>query len=252
MLTLVLAKMDAASVIGIYTIDGVKNRMPERALYLHPSAASHFLTISPWAVVSDMFRTPESSLDAIQRGRGALPPGFSLHNYGIAIDLDVDDSRKNLAKVVGRSVTKADLDDAMESVGYFCHRRDHLEGKSKEHPNDESWHYNHLGIGTEIEPRFKTTAGYAEALIQSMYGAELKPGEFECQVLLKKLRLYSGKIDGDIGPISKSAIRVFKRGWGLGDNSKLDDRTRRTLAYVACERSIQAIAATDQIPLPGV
>jgi hypothetical protein len=228
MLKLKLKKMPS-HVQGIYGPN--KDRMPERALFLHPEAADSFFGFCEYAVVSDMFRSPESSLAAVRAGRGAKAPGFSGHNYGLAIDLDVKATMRMLVErgnLPGAS--KLTLDRFMEDHGWFCHRRDHLL-------DHESWHYNFLGIGAVISPKVRTTSGYIEARILELYGDQLKPDDVTCQGLLANLGIYNGKLDGEIGPISKAAINVFRRGWGLGEGT-LDTRTRRTLAYVACEKQI--------------
>ncbi len=218
------------AVAGIYTARGERGRMPDRLRWLHPDAARAYMTISSWAVVSDMFRSPESSLEAVRRGRGALPPGYSAHNFGMAIDIDIGESSRRLAKRIGRArVSKAELDEACESAGWFCHRRDHTMGH-------EAWHYNHLGIGEKIGDKFHSTAGWIEAKIADLYGDELAPDDVECQVALRTLRIYSGAVDGDIGPLSREATRVFQRAWELRETGRLDARTRRTLALVAAEK----------------
>lgn len=231
MLTLQLASIPSDKCKGIYGPD--KNKMPARALYLAPLVARSFLLISQTVIVSDMFRSPESSLAAIRADRGAKSPGFSGHNYGLAIDLDV----KNTLRQSNFSGKEA-LDSFMQHNGWYCHRRDHLTGKSKMHPNDESWHYNFLGPGVVISPRVNSTSGYIEAEIQKHYGDKLKLSSTQIQECLKKLRLYSGELDGAIGPISKEAIRVFQRAWGIDETGKPDLKTQRTLAYVSADRQV--------------
>lgn len=228
-LVLALDPLPSDVVTGIYTIKGRgPNRMPDRALFLHPEAAEEFLEISDTLIVSDIFRSPESSLAAVQSGRGALPPGRSAHNFGLAVDLDV---RKSMAR--NKFKTKKELDEYMEAHGFYCHRRDHQITDLK----GESHHFNFLGVGTVIGPRFTSTSGWIEARIQKEYGKFFTLTSAEIQKALTKLRLYSGAIDGQIGPLSKQAIRVFRRGWGLGDSDQLTADTMRTLAYVSCERS---------------
>lgn len=230
MLHLRLTPLAHDKVIGIYKVGGVAARLPERMRYLHPDAARAFGAIEEWAVISDMFRSPESSLRAVREQRGALPPGFSAHNFGLAIDLDLNESRQNLARRIGRpTVSKAELDEAMESAGWFCHRRDHTNGF-------EAWHYNALLIGAYIPASNRTTAPLIEARILELYGADLNPVDVECQAALKRLGLYGGAIDGAIGPLSREAVRAFQRTWGLAETGKLEPKTRRTLAYVAAVR----------------
>lgn len=232
-LVLQLTPLASSAVIGIYTVGGKPDRMPARALFLAPHAAEQYAAIASWVIVSDMLRTPESSLEAVRRGRGALPPGYSAHNFGFAIDIDTSSScrRLGIARGQGRAATKAELDAEMELHGWFCHRRDHKL-------DHEAWHFNALGRGTVIAPKYKSTAGWVEGRIQAAYGPDLEPDDAECQAALGKLRMYTGAIDGDVGPLTREAVRVFQRAWELRDTGVLDDRTRRTLALVACERDL--------------
>jgi hypothetical protein len=225
MLTLNLVSVP--HVTGIYTVKGVANQLPDRMRWLHPSAAGMFRAIEDWVVVSDMFRSSDSSLAARRAGRGAMPPGYSAHNYGLAIDLDLTASARNLARLIKRPrVTKGELDEAMASAGWFCHV---LE------PHDwgafESWHFNALGI--HVHPYGRRSSDDVEDLIVSLYGKQFAPDEIECQAALSLLGMYSGALDGSIGPLTREATRAFQRAWGIAETSRLDERTKRTLAYVA-------------------
>lgn len=232
-LILELSILPIERVRGIYTIKGVAARMPPRALYLWPPAAAAFLDgpdeLCDLVVVSDIFRSPESSLEARRTGRGAKAPGFSAHNFGLAIDLDIEDSLKR-----GGFKSKEDLDIFLESKGFYCYRRDHritdLLG--------ESHHFNFLGPYADISSKVTSTAGYVETRIFDLYGESFTLSNHDAQRALAKLGLYHGDMDGLIGPISRQAIGVFQRGWGLADNRTLDAKTTRTLAYVASERNI--------------
>lgn len=205
---------------GIYAVKGLDFKsLPARMRFLASDAAASFAEIEPWAVVSDMWRSPESSLQAVREGRGAQPPGWSAHGIGLAIDLDIAASKALLGVA-----TKAALDATMERHGWFCHRRDHVLGF-------EAWHYNFLGVGAKVAGAL--TSDEVEAAILARHGAELAPDDAECQRLLAKLGMYGGEIDGDIGPRSREAARAFERAWGLNVDGVLDARTRRTLAFVA-------------------
>ncbi len=220
-------------VVGIYTVGGKADKMPARCRFLSPHAAEQYAAIASWAIVSDMLRSPESSLEAVRRGRGARPPGYSAHNFGFAIDLDTTSTcrRLGVARGKGRPATKAELDAEMELHGWFCHRRDHKL-------DSEGWHFNALGKGTVIASKFRSTAGWIEGRIQAAYGPDLEPDDAECQSALGRLRLYHGAIDGDAGPLTHEATRVFQRAWELRETGALDASTRRTLALVACEREL--------------
>ena len=218
------------TVRGIYTVNGVAGRMPERTLYLEPAAADSFVAnLLPWVVVSDVLRSAESSLAAVRRGRGAQAPGFSAHNYGFAIDIDTKPTMK-----AGGHRNKAALDEAMERLGWFCHRRDHLL-------DSESWHYNFLGVGYVVSPKSSRTSVDVEALIPRRYGADMAPSDAQCQAMLASLRMYSGAIDGDVGDLTREAVRVFQRAWAskrVTETGKLDAATRRTLAFVTASREV--------------
>jgi hypothetical protein len=232
MLTIRLEQLLTSRVTGIYTVNGVPGRLPDRMRLLHPDAARMFRAIEDWVVVSDMFRSPESSLAAVRAKRGAQPPGFSAHNYGLAIDLDLDASAKRLAALVKcKTISKSDLDEAMASAGWFCHRLD-------EHDFDdfEAWHFQ--GLSIHARPAGNRSSDEVEARILELYGRDLAPEDRECQASLRQLGMYHGALDGDIGPLTREATRAFQRAWGVVETGKLDARTRRTLAYVSCGRTV--------------
>src|SRR5688500_12553699 len=84
-----------ATIYGIYDPNG--ETVHKRARWLHPASAQAFNAMSAEkrVRVSDVLRSAESSLNAVKAGRGAQRPGFSGHNYGFSIDLDVDWMLKN-------------------------------------------------------------------------------------------------------------------------------------------------------------
>lgn len=233
-LTLQLSQLPADTA-GIYKVGGVAGRMPARALFLHPDAAHSFVQhLSRQVVVSDVFRSAESSLAAVRSGRGAKPPGFSGHNYGLSIDIDV---KATWSALKGPSVRldKGVLDAALEALGWYCHRRDRLM-------NPECWHYNWLGVGMPIDPKHHSTAMYIEGHILALYGNRFVLDATGVQDALSKCGMYHGAIDGEFGPISREAVRVFQRAWGLKADAVPGPATQRTLAYVACDRQLVPVA----------
>lgn len=237
-LVLDLVEIPADRVKGIYTIGGVPGLLPRRALYVHPDAVDDFLEMADaGAVVSDLFRSPESSLAAVQSGRGALQPGRSAHGFGLATDFDVAKTMKAL-----RLATKQALDDFAAAHGFYCHRRDHKITPLK----GEGHHFNHLGdaLGAyAVRPNEASTAPAIERRIESLYGHAWRDIDLTvAQAQLARLGLYRGDLDGKLGPISKAAVRVFRRGWGLGDSDRIDARTFRTLVYVAAGRRISRLS----------
>jgi hypothetical protein len=218
------------NVLGIY--GATKDVFPAKMARLHPDAAAAFLAaekgLGVRLRVSDMFRTAEQSLQARAQKAGVQPPGWSLHNYGVAIDIDTD------AMLKSTKLAKPALDKEMEKYGWFCHRKDGKRGM-------EDWHYNYFGVGEAAAPFLKacasstnTSAG-GDAKILSLYKDALTLDAKEVQECLAHLKLYSGEIDGAIGPRSKEALMAFQRTWKLQPSGQVDKKTERTLAYVSAD-----------------
>lgn len=223
-----IALRPVQNVLGIY--GKAKDQFPARMSYLHPEAAAAFDAVQALVGqrlrVSDMYRAPADSLVAMQSKRGVQPPGFSAHNFGLAIDIDTD------AMLDVLKCSKAVLDVTMQSKGWFCHRRDSRRGM-------EDWHYNYLGADSAAllqHASATSTAGAIEARIQQLYGPRFLLTDSEAQAALKAEGLYAGAIDGKIGPKSKAAVAAFQQKWGLPPDGVLNARTERTLAVVTAER----------------
>lgn len=231
LLSLKLARVP--NVLGIYGVS--KDAFPAKAALLHPLAAEGFAAlqarIGKRVRVSDMFRTAEESLAARRQKSGVQPPGFSLHNYGIAIDIHTD------AMLAATGMPKPVLDTVFRAAGWYCHRKDGQRGM-------EDWHYNFLGTGPaaekllEASAKSSSTSAAGEAHIVQLYADGLKLTPHETQEALAALRMYAGEIDGLLGPRSQEAIRVFQRAWALEETGTVDTRTERTLAYVTATKEI--------------
>jgi len=227
---LALNLVSVPNVLGIYGAS--KSDFPAKMARLHPDAAAAFKAAEAGLGirirVSDMFRTAEQSLQARATKKGVMPPGWSLHNYGIAIDIDTD----NVLKAT--KLTKPALDKEMEEYGWYCHRKDGKRGF-------EDWHFNFLGVGEAAAPFLKVaasstnTSSAGDAKILSLYKDALTLTPVEVQECLAHLKLYSGDLDGQIGPRSKEAIMAFQRTWRLQPSGQVDKKTERTLAYVSAD-----------------
>lgn len=213
---------------GIYPlINGMPNRtdagrLPERMMYLHPSALASFLSLG--VRCSDILRSASGSLHAIQEGRGAMPPGYSGHNYGLSVDIDVDGEMKR------RKLTKPRLDEYMARRGWQCHRTDGKLGP-------ECWHYNYL---PHYAPRGtpRSTAEYLEAHIMALYEPQMRLSVMQCQNALSSLGMYDGALDGIIGPRTNAASAQFARAWGLGEHDTVTHtKLQRVLAFVTATRT---------------
>jgi hypothetical protein len=210
---------------GIYGPN--KDKMPGRALYLAPDAAQALLHLESTCggmTYSDIWRSAESSLSARQSGRGAQRPGYSGHNFGLSIDVAVDETCKR------HGWTYSQLCARLAEVDWYCHRQDGMRGK-------EDWHFNFLG-GAPNDLLYanahdhNTWALPVEHAIVRRYGEQFNLAPAEQQRALQKLGLYQGDVDGQLGPRSRAAREAFERAWlCTGD----DRQYLRTLAFVAAE-----------------
>lgn len=241
MLTLALTQVSAR---GIYaTKDG---KLPPRWARLHPEAAAALQRVEGFEsfVFSDMFRTPEQSLQAAREKRGVQPPGYSAHNFGLAVDLALEDfAVPGVADGGTRAGTLSQLKVSYPELcarlaveGWHCHRRDGKLGA-------EAWHFNWLGphvgvaLALALVENPRTWADAAEHAIQAWYGPALVCTETEAQTALAALGLYRGELDGRFGPRSREALRAFQRTWALRETGLLDARTQRTLCVVTASVS---------------
>jgi hypothetical protein len=224
------------SVKGIYG-DGVLFRSSR---YLHPEAAESFEKLEDETgglVYTGMRRTAEASLAASRAKQGVQPPGYSGHNYGLSVDVAIEDftvpggTERRQGTLTSLGLSYPELLAVMEKHGWYCHRRDRQRGF-------EEWHFNFLemskGANHYLAAAGRSWALAIESLIQDLYGASFDLRDLEMQEALQKLGLYGGGLDGIIGPRSKEAIWAFQRAWKL-TKGPADGATQRTLAFVAAE-----------------
>lgn len=203
--------------------------VPAWMRFMEPGAADAVVRLeheSGGLVYTDIWRTAEVSLWAMRQKSGVQPPGFSGHNFGLSIDFAVDATLKKLGWDYNKFL------DFLENRNWFCHRRDRKRGS-------EDWHFNYLpdGLNAALVNVSKpaTWANPVEARILELYADQLKPEPKEEQLMLRELKLYSGDIDGLLGPASRRAAEQFRQKWGLppaGQNEKY----LRTLAFVTAKK----------------
>jgi hypothetical protein len=213
-----------------------KGQVPKRARFLAPDAAKSLMELlgrlANNLVLTDVFRSPEASLAARQVKRGVQRPGYSAHNYGLAVDLDIDPT------LVALKIKYAELLEQMSLGGWFCHRRDGGSGM-------EAWHFNY-GVQSHIflaDPQVPATwSKPIEAEITARYGKDFYDYDvLTMQTYLAKLRHYGGELDGRGGPLTREALKSFQRAWLLSDDGSPGPITKRTLALVAADRELVAL-----------
>lgn len=203
--------------------------IPRSYRLLQPEAADALLLLinkEGMISITDLFRTAELSLLARSEKTGVQPPGYSLHNYGLAIDVDVDGTLKL------RGWSYAKLVEVMKTYGFYPHRTDGS-------PGFEQWHFNFLGpTGAELTKTYPAFGAAAEMELHKRFGSAWVLNEMGVQESLKSLSLYSGEIDGLIGPRSKQGIAAFCRAWMLPVSPWNDHKFQRTLAFVSAKFEI--------------
>ena len=70
-------------------------------------------------IYTSIWRSANGSLWAIKNKKGAMAPGYSAHNYGLAVDLTID-------QILEEKILSSydEILDVMEEHGWHCHRRD--------------------------------------------------------------------------------------------------------------------------------
>lgn len=207
-----------------------KGRMPIRALYLAPDAAVSLLSLEQdtgGLVYSDIYRNAEGSLRARRAKSGVQPPGYSGHNYGLSLDLDVT------ATLRLRKWRYVELIDVMRAHGWYCHRLD-LDSSAS-----ESWHWNYFGLraGERLKladrDRRATWSAPAEAEIMDRYGSQFA---MQPQQIRDALALRGYRVDAGMG----AAIKRFQHDWDLMPDGIAGPRTQRTLATATAKLSVAA------------
>ena len=169
-------------------------QVPPRALFLSPDAA-HALgprSASGGLPYTDVFRSAEASLAACQaKPDQAKPPGFSPHGFGLAVDLDLDET------LATKGWTYAQLLVVMSRYGWFCHRRDGSATGS------EAWHFNYLGpnpalyLAMASKYDHRSWARPVEERIVERYAKHWQARDpRQLQQMLAQLGHYQGAIDG--------------------------------------------------------
>lgn len=202
-------------------------RMP----FLAPDAAISLLALekdTDGLVYTDMWRDPIDSLLAKRANRASQLPGYSGHNYGMSVDLDV------ISILNTKKIRYEDILHIMKKRGWFCKRRDgdsSLPGAN---------HFNFLGddsgrylVKCTMDPI--TWDIPTELKILELYGSSYQLETKDVQELLTKLRIYHGPITGQRDAYTREAIMAFQRTWDLTETGFPDMALCRTIMFITSE-----------------
>jgi len=229
---LYLKELSTEEVIGIYGTN--KDKLPERMRFLHPDAAQSYLRMSLEKKIkcSDMLRTYQGSLNAYIK-KGAHRPGYSGHNFGFSIDIDVRWVIEN-----NSFKDKTYLDRWMSGQGWYCHNP---IGETR---SRESWHYNYFGEESAAYLIHRTSdkrtwSRPVEQKIKDVYSYSWENlTTKDVQEKLTGLSMYSGDIDDNLGPLTTEGIKSFQRAWRLTADGIAGSVFNRTLACITSERIV--------------
>jgi hypothetical protein len=213
-----------------------------RMKLLAPDAAESLLKLEKdtgGLVYADMWRDAVSSLLAKRTRRATQIPGYSSHNYGMGLDLDV----KTILSE--KKIRYEDLLHVMKKRGWYCHRRDGLDGQV------DSDHFNFLGdaanqylVKCTQDPI--TWDNAIEQRIFDKYQNDFQLSTKQAQELLAKIGFYAGESSGAGDLYTREAVMAFQRAWDLIENGLTDTTLCRVLAFVTAEKEFrpQKVAAS--------
>lgn len=185
--------------------------LPNRMRYLHPIALCSIRDFFENLVFSDIFRSPAASMAARKRKKGVQKPGWSAHNFGLAIDIAIQATLRKTGWSYRTLVEK------LQELGWVCYRRNFTRGR-------EEWHFT-----------FSAKAPGSRAVEEVIMRYYKKSFDYDLvngQIYLSKLRLYDGEIDGLWGNLSSQAVSLFQKQWDLRATGRMNPRTKRLLAVV--------------------
>jgi hypothetical protein len=208
---------------------------PARSRFLAPEACAAFRLLekdTDGLIYTDLWHDGTQSLLARRTRKTTNLPGYSPHNYGLALDLDLGQVLEQ------KKISYEDLLYVMKRRGWYSHRRD---GKVDE---AGSAHFNFLGDGdvdSYIELATFDPLSWERPIEKRIYEKHitdfsLSPAQI--QSLLKKLGFFHGEVNGDYDIYFREAVMAFQRAWDLPDSGTPTTAFQRVLAFVAAEITI--------------
>lgn len=205
--------------------------------FLAPDAAGALLKVEKdtgGLIYTDLWRDPVASMVAKRTRRSTQLPGYSAHNFGMGMDLDV---KTILAE---KKILYEDLLYLLKKRGWYCHRRDGVENAT------DFDHFNFLGdtanqylLKCTMDP---VTWDYAvDDRITERYQADFQLSVKQVQTSLAGIGFYAGEPSGTIDLYTREAIMAFQRAWDLIENGLADATLCRVVAFVTSSREMRSL-----------
>lgn len=181
----------------------------------------------------EMWRDSVDSLLA-RRLKGSSLVGYSPHNYGLSVDLDV-------ATILDqKKIRYEDLLWLMKRRGWYCFRRDGSQDQSGAN------HFNFLGEGAERylskstqDPTTWQTV--PELRIWERHSQDFRMETQEVQAGLAKIGFFTEPFTGQRDLYTREAILAFQRAWDLAQTGSPDMTLCRALAFVTADISFRSL-----------
>jgi len=186
-------------------------------------------------VYSDMWQDGVDVFRASRMSPGSPRPGYSSHQFGFGLDLDLPASLDRL------KISYPELLKFMEKNFWYCYRRDGAPALCG------SEHFDYFG---EKALRYLLKATHdpikwpraAEERIYELYGDDFQLSLAQVQGGLSKLGLYSLPISGELDTYTREALMVFQRAWKLTEDGTASQSTCRVLSVRTADLEITPVA----------
>ena len=205
-----------------------------RRPYLAQDAAMSLASIerdTDGLVYTEMWRDAVDSMLA-RRLKGSSLIGYSPHNYGLAVDIDVPTILNQ------KKIRYEDLLWLMKRRGWYCFRRDGAENQVG------SGHFDFLGDNADdkylsrctLDPTTWQTS--AELRIWERHNKDFQMKVEEVQAQLSKVGFFREPFTGKLDIYTREAITSFQRAWDLVQTGSPDMTLCRALAFVTADINI--------------
>lgn len=182
-------------------------------------------------IYKDMWRDAVATMAARRIRKSGQLPGYSPHNYGLSVDLDVE------ALLEQKKIRYEDLLWLMKKRGWYCFRRDGVEGQTGYD------HFDFLGESADYylskcnqDP--STWSNAIEIKIWESYGQNFQTSTKEVQLQLAKIGFFKEPFTEHRDMYTREAIMAFQRAWDLIQSGSPDMTLCRVLAFVTADVNI--------------